>query len=62
MSFHYPHQGDSLFIGGCGRTFEGDPERLYATMDRFRQLPEETLVFCGEKGGALNTGMAPSAI
>ena len=40
-------QGDSLFIGGCGRMFEGDPESLYATMERFRALPEETLLFCG---------------
>ena len=41
--------GDSLLIGGCGRTDlgSGDPEALYQSLQRLRNLPDTTIVFPG---------------
>ena len=34
--------GDSLFVGGCGRFFEGTPEQMLATTAKFASLPHGT--------------------
>ena len=39
--------GDSLFVGGCGRFFEGTPEQMLATTAKFASLPHGTKVYCG---------------
>ncbi len=41
--------GDTLFGGGCGRLFEGTPAEMLSSLDRFRQLPEETRVWCAHE-------------
>jgi hydroxyacylglutathione hydrolase len=41
--------GDTLFVGGCGRFFEGTPEEMQANMERLSTLPPETLVFCAHE-------------
>ncbi|SPO21190.1 related to GLO4 - glyoxalase II (hydroxyacylglutathione hydrolase) [Ustilago trichophora] len=41
--------GDTLFISGCGRFFEGKPEEMLAAMDKLSSLPDETLVYCGHE-------------
>ncbi|XP_063229889.1 hydroxyacylglutathione hydrolase, mitochondrial isoform X2 [Bacillus rossius redtenbacheri] len=42
--------GDTLFIAGCGRFFEGTPEQMYkALIEILGSLPEETRVFCGHE-------------
>ncbi|MBB64341.1 MAG: hydroxyacylglutathione hydrolase [Waddliaceae bacterium] len=41
--------GDSLFVGGCGRLFEGDAEQMWTSLLRLRELPDDTLVFCGHE-------------
>lgn len=38
--------GDTLFSAGCGRLFEGTPEQMHAVFQRYRQLPEDTRVYC----------------
>lgn len=38
--------GDTLFLGGCGRMFEGTPEMYFASLHKIKQLPEETLIYC----------------
>lgn len=38
--------GDVLFGLGCGRLFEGTPEQMYASLQRIKSLPPETLIFC----------------
>lgn len=51
--------GDTLFIGGCGRTDlpGGDPEALYLSLtQRLGKLPDETLLFPGHNyGGPFST-------
>ncbi len=41
--------GDSLFLGGCGRLFEGDAEQLHASMSTYRQESAEALVCCAHE-------------
>ena len=43
--FPFPNAvGDTLFIGGCGRFFEGTPEQMYhALCEVLANLPPETV-------------------
>ena len=41
--------GDTLFSGGCGRLFEGTPDNMYDSLNKFKMLPDETLVFCAHE-------------
>ena len=36
--------GDTLFVGGCGRFFEGTPEQMLSNMNRLSELPDDTVV------------------
>ncbi|NID15156.1 hydroxyacylglutathione hydrolase [Luteibacter yeojuensis] len=52
--------GDTLFSIGCGRLFEGTPEQMLASLDRFAGLPPETLVCCAHEYTAANIRFALS--
>lgn len=40
--------GDTLFISGCGRFFEGTPEEMHTALNKvLASLPDDTLVYCG---------------
>ncbi len=52
--------GDALFIGGCGRVFEGTSEQMWESLDRMRQLPPDTKVYCGHEYTAVNAEFALS--
>eukprot|EP00088_Acartia_fossae_P029281 TRINITY_DN3012_c0_g1_i15.p1 TRINITY_DN3012_c0_g1~~TRINITY_DN3012_c0_g1_i15.p1 ORF type:complete len:304 (-),score=46.36 TRINITY_DN3012_c0_g1_i15:300-1211(-) len=42
--------GDTLFLGGCGRFFEGTAEQMYAALvEKLGSLPKETKVYCGHE-------------
>jgi hydroxyacylglutathione hydrolase len=41
--------GDTLFSLGCGRLFEGTASQLWASLDKLRQLPDDTLVYAGHE-------------
>ncbi|ORX91150.1 hydroxyacylglutathione hydrolase [Basidiobolus meristosporus CBS 931.73] len=42
--------GDTLFIGGCGRFFEGTAEEMYNSLvNVLASLPKETKVYCGHE-------------
>lgn len=41
--------GDALFVGGCGRFFEGGPEDMCVTMRKLRSLPPQTKVYPGHE-------------
>jgi len=41
--------GDTLFAMGCGRLFEGTPAQMFANMQRFSALPDDTTVFCAHE-------------
>lgn len=42
--------GDTLFVGGCGRFFEGDAADMYSSLYlNVKDLPRTTLVYCGHE-------------
>jgi hydroxyacylglutathione hydrolase len=41
--------GDTLFSAGCGRMFEGNPRQMNASLDRLRDLPPDTRMYCGHE-------------
>jgi hydroxyacylglutathione hydrolase len=41
--------GDTLFIGGCGRFFEGTAEQMLSSLGKLAQLPDDTRVYCGHE-------------
>jgi len=41
--------GDALFSAGCGRVFTGDYAQMFATMQRFAALPDDTIVCPGHE-------------
>lgn len=44
------YTGDTLFLGGCGRFFEGTADQMYqALIGILSTLPDHTKVFCGHE-------------
>ncbi|XP_053326629.1 hydroxyacylglutathione hydrolase-like protein [Spea bombifrons] len=42
--------GDTLFVGGCGRFFEGTAEQMYKNLtETLGTLPSDTKIFCGHE-------------
>lgn len=41
--------GDTIFAGGCGRLFEGTPAQMVDSIDKLRQLPDRTRVWCAHE-------------
>ena len=34
---------------GCGRLFEGTPAEMFANMQRYAAMPDDTVVYCGHE-------------
>ena len=41
--------GDTLFMSGCGRLFEGTPGQMHRSLAKLAALPDETLVYCAHE-------------
>lgn len=41
--------GDTLFLGGCGRFFEGNAQDMYSSLQKLMSLPDETKVYPGHE-------------
>ena len=41
--------GDTLFAGGCGRVFEGTFPMMRASLEKLRNLPTHTRVYCAHE-------------
>jgi hydroxyacylglutathione hydrolase len=59
LAFWFPDShalfcGDTLFSLGCGRLFEGSAAELWDSLRKLRDLPAETLVYCGHEYTAGN--------
>lgn len=52
--------GDTLFLGGCGRVFEGTMETMCRSMDRFRRLDPALAICCGHEYTVRNLEFANS--
>lgn len=63
IAYHLPKAdiafvGDSVFALGCGRMFEGEPHQFWNSLDRIRQLPANTQLFCAHEYTAANAKFA----
>ena len=41
--------GDTLFVMGCGRLFEGTPAQMVNSLAKFDALPDQTKVYCAHE-------------
>jgi len=41
--------GDTLFSLGCGRIFEGTSEQMFRSLNKLKNLPLDTKVYCGHE-------------
>jgi len=41
--------GDTLFTLGCGRVFEGTYEEMFNSLNKIKNLPEDTKIYCGHE-------------
>lgn len=54
VCYHFPDDAllfsaDTLFALGCGRVFEGTPAGMWASLQKLRALPDQTIVYCGHE-------------
>jgi len=54
ICYHLPDDrllfsGDTLFVGGCGRLFEGTPADMWSSLSKLMALPGETTFYCGHE-------------
>lgn len=54
--------GDTLFIGGCGRFFEGTPKEMATSLSYLATLPASTVVYGGHEYTAGNISFAKSIL
>ncbi len=56
--------GDTMFLMGCGRLFEGDPPMMWTSLSKLMTLPDETRIYCGheytESNGRFALTLEPS--
>lgn len=50
--------GDTLFLSGCGRLFEGTPAQMFESLGKLKRLPGDTRVYCGHEYTISNTRFA----
>ncbi|MCI5060297.1 MAG: hydroxyacylglutathione hydrolase [Alphaproteobacteria bacterium] len=41
--------GDTLFAMGCGRLFEGTAQEMFDNFQLFKQMPDDTKIYCGHE-------------
>jgi len=46
--------GDTLFVMGCGRLFEGTAKQLFKSLQKIAALPDETDIYCGHEYSVAN--------
>ncbi|CAI8157157.1 hydroxyacylglutathione hydrolase [Pseudidiomarina mangrovi] len=54
--------GDTLFLAGCGRMFEGSPEQFHQSLRLFTELPAATSVYAAHEYSLANLRFAAAAM
>jgi hydroxyacylglutathione hydrolase len=54
VCFYFPDShiiftADTLFSLGCGRMFDGTLEEYFASLQKIKMLPDDTLIYCGHE-------------
>jgi hydroxyacylglutathione hydrolase len=52
--------GDTLFSIGCGRVIEGTMDQMWSSLKKLRDLPDDTLIYCGHEYTVANIKFALS--
>lgn len=52
--------GDTMFLLGCGRLFEGSPLQMWTSLSKIAMLPPETIICCGHEYTQSNARFAVS--
>lgn len=65
MNYYLPQDGllfsgDTLFTMGCGRLFEGTAATMLQSLNKLKQLPAQTTVYCSHEYTLHNGGFALS--
>jgi len=65
VCYHLPEEkcvftGDTVFVMGCGRMFEGNPTQFFDSLSKISSLPPETKMFCGHEYSEANAKFAQS--
>ncbi|WP_420402733.1 hydroxyacylglutathione hydrolase [Nisaea sp.] len=65
IAFFFPDSdillsGDTLFVLGCGRVFEGTMEQMWNSLKKLRALPPSTKIYCGHEYTQSNARFALS--
>lgn len=50
--------GDTLFLAGCGRIFEGTAQQMYDSLSKLAALPDETRIYCTHEYSQANLKFA----
>lgn len=50
--------GDTMFVAGCGRLFEGTAEQMFSSLAKIAALDPATRVYCGHEYTAANVRFA----
>ena len=50
--------GDTLFVLGCGRIFEGDAPMMWSSLEKLMALPDDTIVYCSHEYTLANASFA----
>jgi hydroxyacylglutathione hydrolase len=54
VAYYFPQlksvfTGDTLFVAGCGRVFEGNAATMVESLGKLASLPDDTKVYCGHE-------------
>ena len=54
IAFHFFKEkkiftGDTLFSLGCGKIFEGTHEQMFDSLNKIKELPKDTEIYCGHE-------------
>ena len=65
LNFYLPSEnivctGDTLFVMGCGRIFEGDAATMWASLEKLLTLPDQTVIYCSHEYTIANAAFARS--
>lgn len=63
INFYLPEDGvvftgDTLFVLGCGRVFEGTPEMMWTSLQKLMALPDDTVIYCSHEYTKANADFA----
>lgn len=63
VAYYFPEEavvftGDTLFVAGCGRLFEGDAATMMTSLQKLAELPDDTKLYCGHEYSQKNLEFA----